>query len=136
MNMALFCGACGVQLTPPLAILSGKDPAVTAPEHKDQMPLTQRGTAFKSYEPLRRTLGEKTDPLEFVPQVWVNPEDLLDVVRLTKDGRRLNGCCGLDGCGGPNQLCVFGAEIGTLMSDCWTPHVFVAEPGTTVWNDV
>ncbi|NLU66175.1 hypothetical protein [Streptomyces sp. HNM0574] len=44
-------------------------------------------------------------------------------LRLTADRRRRNGCCGLDGCDGPNLLCAgCGAEIATRRSDCWTPQ--------------
>jgi len=41
------------------------------------------------------------------------------------DPRRLAGCCGLDGCDGPNQLCACGAEVATEKSDCWMPHSLI-----------
>lgn len=35
----------------------------------------------------------------------------------------LNGCCGLDGCDGPNTLCGHcGSEVATERSDCWMAH--------------
>jgi hypothetical protein len=37
-------------------------------------------------------------------------------------GGRLNGCCGLDGTDGMNQVCINGHEVGMLRSDCWHPH--------------
>jgi hypothetical protein len=135
MKQLLICKACGARLTAPLMIQSGKDPSVPHPEHKDREPLTQEGVAFKSYGPIERSFGKVPTPLEFVPQIWVNPNDLTEVVRLTKNRSRLNGCCGLDGADGPNQLCNCGAEIGTLKTDCWTARVFVAEPGTTEWME-
>lgn len=133
MKKSLHCRACGARLTAALAILSGKDPSVTAPEIKDRQPITEAGTAFKSYEPMVRSFSDEPAPFEFVPQVWINPDDLTDAVRLTKKHRRLSGCCGISGSNGPNQLCVCGAEIGTLRTDCSTPLVFVAEPDATEW---
>ena len=136
MKQMLVCNACGAHLTGALVVLSGKDPSVPLPEPVDREPLTPQGTAYKSYEPMVRSYGETKEPLEFVPQYWVNPEDLCEGVRLTKRWERLNGCCGLDGMGGPNQLCACGAEVGTLRSDCWTPLVFIPEPKTTRWTRI
>ncbi|NBE50964.1 hypothetical protein [Streptomyces boluensis] len=46
-------------------------------------------------------------------------EDLRDVEVTDKKGRT-NGCCGLDGCDGPNLVCRrCRTEIGTEESDCW-----------------
>jgi hypothetical protein len=63
----------------------------------------------------------------------MNPEDLLETVHLTQKQQFLNGCCGPDGGDGPNQICECGAEIGTIMSDCWTPHAFIPAPKATSW---
>lgn len=73
-------------------------------------------------------------------QFIVNPKDLLNT-RHHSDHRRLNGCCGLDGCDGKNTVCVNGHEVGTERSDCWMPHaihfdltaveIVVGEPGTS-----
>jgi hypothetical protein len=46
-----------------------------------------------------------------------------------KDAKRLAGCCGMDGCDGPNQLCACGAEVATEKSDCWMPHALIFESG-------
>jgi len=43
------------------------------------------------------------------------------------DPKRLAGCCGRDGCDGPNQICVCGAEVATEKSDCWMPHALIFE---------
>jgi hypothetical protein len=46
----------------------------------------------------------------------------------TLRGRR-NGCCGLDGCDGPNRVCRrCAAEVATERSDCWTPQEVVLVP--------
>jgi len=60
---------------------------------------------------------------------------LADVVNvcLTTDFRRLNGCCGLDGCDGPNLHCEkCGIYVATKMTDCWQPHCVVFDPTSTV----
>lgn len=54
----------------------------------------------------------------------INVADLLNVTDHF-DQSRLNGCCGLDGCDGPNKLCFNGHEIATEMSDCWMPWAVI-----------
>ena len=134
MLIALFCNACGAQLTEPLALRSGKDPSVPAPSMEAELTLSGRGEVYKSYEPIERSYSDTPALLEFTPQYWVHPEDLTDRVQLTKRKRRLGGCCGLAGLEGPNQLCRCGAEVGTLRNDCWTPHVFIPVPTNTGWE--
>lgn len=135
MRKSLHCAACGAPLTAPLEILSEKDPGVQVPEFDDGKPLTQCGIGFESFEPVLSTvLGDRV-ALDFTPQYWLNPDDLSPAVRNSDDMTRLNGCCGLDGCNGPNQLCSCGAEIGTLRTDCWTPYMFIPEPTNTTWID-
>ena len=63
----------------------------------------------------------------------------LDDVRNMKhhpDARRHNGCCGEDGCDGPNRVCECGNAVGTLVSDCWTSFYFHFEPDTTRLREV
>lgn len=135
MAKSLYCNRCRVRLTAPLTIRSGKDPAVAAPDVRDKAPLVPPGIGFKSWEPQRWTWTEPGHPLHFVPQYWLNPEDLTDAVRDTGNLARLGGCCGPTGMNGPNQICRCKAEIGTLQHDCITPHVFIPEPATTMWQD-
>jgi RNA polymerase subunit RPABC4/transcription elongation factor Spt4 len=53
-------------------------------------------------------------------------------LKLTTDSSRLNGCCGLDGCDGPNLQCeVCDTYVATKMTDCWMPHCIVFDPNTT-----
>lgn len=132
----LVCNMCDAHLTGPLELRSGKDPEVTHPTHVDRSPLTESGIVFKAYEPIERSMSGEPARLEFTPQYWVNPDDLTKAVQMTKDMRRLNGCCGLDGCDGPNQICDCGAEIGTLRTDCWTPKVFIPVPQATSWIEI
>lgn len=87
MKKILACQSCGAPLTGVLAIVSGKAPGAVVPEQLDGQPLTEAGTAFKSYDPIERSYGEKPALLEFTPQYWLNPDDLTDAVHLTrKDG--------------------------------------------------
>ena len=57
-------------------------------------------------------------------RVLVNLNDLVGT-KHHSDLHRLNGCCGLDGCDGPNLVCLNGHEIGTERSDCWMAHAVV-----------
>ncbi|MEU8825204.1 hypothetical protein [Streptomyces sp. NPDC048636] len=51
-------------------------------------------------------------------------------------GRR-NGCCGLDGCDGPNLVCRgCAAEVATEYSDCWTPQEVVLVPAAVEAVDI
>ena len=59
---------------------------------------------------------------------WViNIADIL-LRKLHHEVRRLSGCCGLDGCDGPNLVDSSGNEVGTERSDCWMPHCVILEP--------
>jgi hypothetical protein len=62
-----------------------------------------------------------------------NTDDVIQT-HLTDDPKRLNGCCGLDGCDGPNLQCDrCGAYVATKMTDCWLAHcVFFDKAATEV----
>ena len=54
-----------------------------------------------------------------VGAISINPADLLPA-SLTTAGID-NGCCGSDGCNGPNRACrKCGTVVATEWSDCWT----------------
>lgn len=128
----LHCKMCGAAISKPISFLEGgKYPSAWI---KDEEPLTEPGIAFVSEEPWSRSLDGPKAPLEFSPQVWMRLDDLLDSVVLTTNRSRLNGCCGLDGCDGPNRVCSCGAEVGTDISDCWTPRMFIPQPEGTEWQ--
>jgi hypothetical protein len=57
----------------------------------------------------------------------INIEDGQNMRRHSNQAR-LNGCCGLDGCNGPNRMCARGAEVATEKSDYWMPHALVFDP--------
>jgi hypothetical protein len=63
--------------------------------------------------------------------VIVNVSDILNI-KNHSNGSRLNGCCGLDGCDGPNKVCMNGHEVATEKSDCWMPHAMIFEKDKTI----
>lgn len=70
------------------------------------------------------TLDDKNYFTDFDAALLINEADLINC-KDYPDASRLNGCCGLDGCDGPNKVCLNGHEIGTEKSDCWVPHLFI-----------
>lgn len=134
MESSLYCNQCRVRLTSSLTIVSGKDPSVVRPEIELRRPLMKTGLAFKSWEPMFWISAGWDHGLDFVPQYWLNPDDMADTVRDPVGKRGLGGCCGPTGLDGPNQACGrCQALVGTLQDDCSTPRVFIPDPKTTTW---
>lgn len=68
---------------------------------------------------------------ERVGAYFVNLQDATNL-HLTTDTKRLNGCCELDGCDGPNLLCNnCNSYVATKVSDCWTPHFVIFDLANT-----
>lgn len=127
----LTCSRCHAPLSNALHVERGDDPRTAAIQWQDDVVTIRKGVAHLSSTAIQ--LGNPR--LEFVSQVWLNPEDLTGRVRNSDDYSRLNGCCGLDGCDGPNQVCVGCAnEVGTLQSDCWTSIQLIVEPSGVNWR--
>lgn len=64
---------------------------------------------------------------------WCINQDDLSGTKLTSELRRLSGCCGPAGTGGPNIQCkTCGTYVATLKSDCWMPHCAVLEESVRV----
>lgn len=82
------------------------------------------GQAFLLAGSLHRSDGEFFTGTE--GRYIINLADAMNV-RDHADTRRLAGCCGLDGCDGPNQVCACGVEVATAKSDCWMPHALIFE---------
>lgn len=133
MKGVFHCRKCSTALTGEITVRSTKDPAVTRPPLRAGEPICETGTAFKSHKPLQWSHDPANPaPLEFAPQFWANPMDFEAATKPTRDPARLSGCCGLDGCDGPNMLCrICKTAVGTIQNDCWTPLIFVPEPDTT-----
>ena len=135
-HMQLRCKHCGSNLTGPVLMrLWHKSPeSIPSSWPNDRQAFSDPGTAVRAQEPYVRNVGDGPTPhLGHTPIDFVHPDDLTDTLRLTEKQGYLNGCCGLDGCDGPNQLCQCGAEVGTLLTDCWTLYGFVPQPAETVW---
>ncbi|MCF2534070.1 hypothetical protein [Yinghuangia soli] len=65
----------------------------------------------------------------------LHPDDVPGVA-LHPDRRRRNGCCGLDGRGGPNLVCAAcGVDIATKESDCWTDNLVALIAAAVVGKD-
>ncbi|MCW6535419.1 hypothetical protein [Sphingomonas lycopersici] len=135
MRARLSCTNCGALLTAMITIPPLANPMEAELAFVDQKPLTPPGTAFLSSTPMSgSTDKQRRAPLDFSPQYWLNPQDVEAAVEPVDDPHRLNGCCGLDGCDGPNMRCrICKTEVGTRQSDCWTSDVFIPEPGVTRW---
>ncbi|MEJ2001579.1 MAG: hypothetical protein P8X77_09315 [Maritimibacter sp.] len=140
MKRALFCKKCGCQLTQWLTPITDIDE------------MNLRCKFANSYDgdpvhpvPAGFVLVLEGDVLqarlEAVPGwdgqagTWVNLADLSKAVGYTSDQKRMIGCCGLDGCDGPNRICSCDAEVGTESSDCWTWHLFVPVAENTSWKN-
>ncbi|MCF8880270.1 hypothetical protein L5876_10625 [Hyphobacterium sp. SN044] len=136
LHIVLRCRQCGTDLTGPVQMQfwsPGPD-SVPASWPDDRQTFSGLGVAVRVKQPYVWRHGDGPRPhLGHLPIDFIHPNDLADDVRLTEKQQYRNGCCGLDGCDGPNQLCQCGAEIGTLMTDCWTLYGFVPEPGETYW---
>lgn len=123
----LRCCFCKASISHAFVVLScdGATEAITPGK-----PVAKPGTAFYSLVPLEKTCNHETIKLGFSPQLWLNPLDVEGRTELTKDKELLKGCCGISGTRGPNVECAScGALVGTLKDDCWTPHIFIPQPG-------
>ncbi|HYW16945.1 MAG TPA: hypothetical protein VE891_12440 [Allosphingosinicella sp.] len=132
---SLYCNRCRFRLSAPLTLVSGKDPAVEAPHVRVGKALIERGIAYKSWKLMPWFYISKGHPLDFVPQMWMNPDDLEDRVSDTPNSNLLGGCSGPTGMDGPNKVCECKAHVGTLQADCSTPIVFISDPATTIWRE-
>jgi hypothetical protein len=136
MKRILKCRNCGEDLSLPVTIFDADSVEFHQPAFVDGEDVMRQGFVFMSRKPYRFCPEGPPDPLEFTPQYWMTMKDILENVHLTKDAKRLNGCCGLDGCDGPNRVCSCGAYVGTEMNDCWTSYLFVPCPSNTEWSDI
>lgn len=114
MRSRFACARCGIVMTGALVPLAD-DSLVKTKDGADYLP--KGSFAESDGEFFTATDGQ-----------WI--VNLKDVINTRKhpDLRRLNGCCGLDGCNGINTICAQGHEIGTEKSDCWMPHAMLFDP--------
>lgn len=113
-QIVVRCTLCSVPLTPVLARLED----LSLLRGEDGVDFIPQGFFFNSTGELH-------------PQgIVVNLADLVHTQRHS-ESRRLNGCCGLDGCDGLNRVCVEGHEVATEFSDCWMAHCVTFDPFLT-----
>lgn len=134
--MTVFtCGNCGAAVTPDVTEVPFPE---RAPEHDGEgeaPPRIAPGTFARDPDPFGPPFGPTAENPRVlvsagpVGTILVHPGDVREL-RLHPDRRRLNGCCRLDGCDGPNLVCAgCGAEIATEQSDCWVSwHDIRLEP--------
>lgn len=138
MKQALFCNACGHQITEGLRLIETPSDAARLcrfDEAGDMAPVPP-GYALLIDERMSRDLSDRIAGVTALPAHWLNLSDLRADIGYAPQPGRCNGCCGLDGMDGPNRICRCGAEIGTERSDCWTWHIFTPLEQTTTWiND-
>lgn len=128
------CSGCGTPLTVSLRRASVLNPAPVVPnddgDESTNHALVERGTFALDSHPRtvqQRSRGMGPDSFEIIETdpagtVLVHPDDRLPEA-LDEVPERSHGCCGLDGCDGPNQACAnCGAIVGTARTDCWTDH--------------
>jgi hypothetical protein len=105
---AFYCPVCRAAITRPLLPMAAEE-QICLEDGKAAVPEGRFGASSDDYW----TGSEGC--------VVVNIADLVGT-KPHPDPHRLNGCCGLDGCDGPNLTCQNGHEVGTERSDCWMAH--------------
>ena len=107
----LQCRQCGSRLSGAMDAFNEGTPICL----EDGTPLIPKGMIAKSSK-LEKAGFEWSNVDE---SDWIiHPEDLSNI---KPEGIR-NGCCGPDGCDGPNVACKCGNILGTEFGDCWMPH--------------
>jgi len=111
----LSCSRCKIRITKSVRALD--DPSVIS--IADGKPYLPSGLFLVS---------QSEDEIIHQPGEYIlNLADLQNTKRHSNRSR-LRGCCGLDGCNGPNIVCINGHEVGTERSDCWMPHFIAISP--------
>lgn len=114
MMHEIRCAKCGRALSRPLRILTDWHELAT----EDGVPLLPSGRlAIAGPELLNPWNGREP----FSEHTGAPIACIGDLQNTEPTGIR-NGCCGPDGCNGPNLACVCGQVIGTEQGDCWQTH--------------
>ncbi len=116
----LICKKCTASLTTRLNLFNGNADDFNARMNFDNHPFAMEihDSIWRPGDPT----GRKEDGYL---TTWITVSGLSRGTEDTLDYRRLNGCCGLDGLDGPNQVCTScGSYVGTKITDCWTPKLF------------
>lgn len=114
----LRCRACTTALTRPVKHLSG----LPVREYADKDEIQRKPTVVVGYwavdpDPVGR--HSSNEPADTPGCLVTNPADGVEP-EVHPYGRRNSGCCGHDGCDGPNRRCPHcHHEVATLRDDCW-----------------
>jgi hypothetical protein len=112
--MKVYCKACMVQLTPELLEYTGNI-SEDAQDGHDYIPKGYYKICDGTWGYTIHKSGLCEDEKG---QIIINVKDLINAVT-HYDHSKTAGCCGLDGCNGPNKICTAGHEVATEHSDCW-----------------
>lgn len=138
MKQELICRECTKALSVPLTRLEGRDVKHIRPPWTVGEPISEPGLALTlkiPFETIAQLSGSKA-LLNFTPCHILYPYDLTKYAKFRKRKNLLFGCCGIAGINGPNMICGCGSIIGTIKTDCFTPHVFIPNNETTKWQIV
>ncbi|MDO9335435.1 MAG: hypothetical protein Q7T61_03465 [Caulobacter sp.] len=116
----LVCAACGQVLTAgcrigPLDDYREDSQDREAPVQPGVMVILPEAVVLPIHHP-DQTISERL--VSPAGSIVVNPADVLQTA-LQQSGID-NGCCGSDGCDGPNRSCRCGQVSATQWADCWT----------------
>jgi hypothetical protein len=115
--MKIYCKICNLPLTNEVKLYTGK----SFGEADKQNFILKGFYAISDGEFFMGSEGK----------VIINIEDLINAINHT-DRSKVNGCCGLDGYGGPNKLCKNRHEVASEFSDCWMPGAIIFEKEKTI----
>lgn len=114
MKACIRCKKCGQTLSHPLEPV--EEPF--KPEFKDNQNIIPQGHYWQAHD-----LASDANK----GHLFIHLEDRLNLSD-HPDPRRHAGCCGKDGCDGPNLICTCGQAVATECSDCWTSYYIHFEP--------
>ena len=119
MKTALFCKCCNSRLTNWVFVISTVEEMNIRCDirnddrYDEEVHPVPKGYALRIEDKVLRELKLAMpgwEPQQH-PEYWMNLNDVRWLVGRTDDRSRLNGCCGLDGCDGPNRICSCGTEV-------------------------
>lgn len=114
MNVSVKCKKCGQTLSMPLEPVKEQ----FSPEFIDKQNIIPQGHYWIAHD-----LGNDL----LTGHIIINLQDRKNLSTHSDPLRNL-GCCGKDGCNGPNLICTCGSEVATECSDCWTSFYIHFEP--------
>ncbi len=118
----VVCRRCGTRLSSRVVPV---DPAQLDPHAMGRQPTIAPALVARDPRPVTVWVSGPRDPTPR-PRDDSPPGALVvhpDSTRSLSSSGRDSGCCGSDGCDGPNRSCQrCDAVVGTMRTDCWTAH--------------